>query len=74
MSELGSCFAKDGKIGKLELKVRLLTDDSVAVADLKKHLAAHYACIAVLGKSLANLNKSLVSMTWSHGALRMEFI
>lgn len=59
-------------VGELELKVRLLPDDSVTVVDLKKQLAARYAHIAVLEKSSAKLDKSSVLMTWSHDTLRME--
>lgn len=63
---------KKVKIGALELKVRLLTDTSVVVSELKKQLAARDAQIAVLEESFGDLNKIWASPTRSRGALLME--
>lgn len=66
LSEMGR------NIGELELKVRLLADDSIVVVGLKKQLAAGIPRIAILGESSANLNNCLMFMTRSYAALRME--
>lgn len=65
-------YEKEGWIWELKLKGRYLADDSVPVLDLKKRLAVWDARIAVLGEFSANLNKSFLSTTRSHGALRIE--
>lgn len=64
---------KKEKIKELELKFCLLTDDIVGVADLEKQLSTWEARIAILEEFSTNFNKSLVSMTWSDSALRMEW-
>lgn len=63
---------KEGKFRGLELKVGLLTDDSVAVSGFHKQLAANDARTAVLEESSANLNSLLASLICSPGALRGE--
>lgn len=63
---------KDGNIRQLDLKVRLLTDDSVPVVDLKKQLAAGDTRIGAVEGSSVNLNKSLASITRSLGASRLK--
>lgn len=65
-------YEKDGNIEELELKVRILSDDSVAVVYLKKTLAARNMWIAVTEETSVNLNKALVSMIQRHCASRME--
>lgn len=57
---------------ELELKVRLLTDGSVADSNVRKQLATRLAWIAVLKQSSVNLNNYLALLTRSHSALRME--
>lgn len=57
----------------MELKVSLLTDDSIVVSDLKKQLAAWDEQIEALEKFSGNLNTPLTSMRRNHGLLRMEF-
>lgn len=54
------------------MKVRLLANDFVMGADLKKQLAAEDAQIAILEDFPANLNRSSSSMTPCHGALCVE--
>lgn len=60
------------KIGELALKVCLLSDDSVAVSNLKRPLAARDLCSALMEESSAIVNKSLASITWRHGTLHMQ--
>lgn len=67
----GQLSEQKEKIGVLELKVHLLTDNSVAVSDLRMQLAALETRNAILEESFANMNKSLSSMTRRHGALRI---
>lgn len=64
-------FEKKGKIVELELKVRLLTSDSVAVLGLKKQLASRDGRITVLEESSANVNKFQALTIRNHDALQM---
>lgn len=54
------------------LKVRLLTDDSDAVSELKKLLAGRDAWFPVSEQSYCNLDKFSSSVAMIYGALRME--
>lgn len=56
------------------MKISLLTDDSVPVVDLRKQGADEDARFAVFEDFSAYLNKSLASVTWSHGDLRLELV
>lgn len=51
--------AREANINEVDLKLRLLTEDSVVVSDSKKQLTARDTQIAAVKEPYGNLNKSL---------------
>lgn len=62
----------NSRIGELELKVRLLTNDFTVALDMRKQLTARDDKVAVMEKSSTILDSSLASTKRSHGVFQIR--